>query len=393
MTAQAAATKTNGGPSTAQAESELFRRVAAYSQRPMKQPDRPLVFLEAGEPNFDTPAHVVEAMAEALRSGYTKYPPGAGDPELLEALAARVAARAKTAWGVDGIYVTHGASGGCGAAIFATVNPGDRVILPDPTYSLHADQVIAAGAAPIFCPLLSDFHLDLDALEVLARDARMIVLTNPTNPTGVVYTRDELLALGEIAEKHDLVVLSDEVYDHLVFDGIEFTSTLEIPTLRHRLIYAWSFGKTCAMTGWRIGYLAASPDRIKACRLVHRTVAASVNTATQRAALAALNTPAQVLEERRLDYQGRRDLVLEGLRGIDGVTYHTPAAAWYVFPRIERGATSAEIVQAALEHGVAIRSGAEYGPGGEGHIRISYSVDADKLVDGLGRLRKAISSL
>ncbi|GGJ40341.1 pyridoxal phosphate-dependent aminotransferase [Paenarthrobacter histidinolovorans] len=373
--------------------SDLFQRVAAYSQRPLHMPERDLILLEGGEPHFATPPHIIEAMTKALQDGYTHYPPGAGDSELREALATRVAAIAGTPWTANGIYITHGAAAACNAAIMAFVNPGDRVVLPNPTYSLHADQVIAAGGIPVFCTLAKDFHLDLAELENAAEGATMLVLTNPSNPTGVVYSREELAGLAEIANRHDLVVVSDEVYHNHVFDGFKYTSALAIPELRDRLIYTQTFGKSYAMTGWRIGYMAGPVEMMKACRTVHRTLAGSVNTAVQRAALAALDTPAEVLEEMRLGYQANRDLVQEHLSGLRGVSMQLPEAAFYTFVKVDLGVTSAELVELAASKGVTVRSGAEYGPDGEGFIRIAFCVPSEVLREGLIRLRELFEEL
>lgn len=373
--------------------SDLYARVAARSCRPLHQPNSGLISLDAGEPDFDTPPHIIEAMTAALQAGVTHYPHGAGDPELREALAHRVSALAGISWRADQIYITHGASGGCGAALMAFVNPGDKVLLPDPTYSLHADQIIAAGAFPTFFRLRTDFHLDLEALEAAAAGARMLLLTNPTNPTGVAYRRDELEAAGDIAKRHNLLVLSDEVYHNHVFDDHVYTSALQVPNLRERLIYAQTFGKLYAMTGWRIGYLAGSTDVIAACRDVHRTLAGSVNSAVQRAALAALDTSVEVLAAMRDEYRGRRDLVQDMLSGIPGVSMKLPEAGFYTFVRVPDGVSSNEVLKAAAGAGVAVRSGAEYGPGGEGHIRVSYCVPRAQLVEGLVRLRRVLEAL
>lgn len=363
-------------------------RIAAHSLRPASRPGPEVISLSSGDPDFDTPAFIREALAAALEAGYTHYVDNQGDAELRCALADTVSRRAGRAIQPSEVLVTHGGSGAISAALLATINPGDRVVLPEPTYSVYADVLRLIGAEPVFVPTDASFHLDLERLERASVDARMIVLCNPCNPTGVVYRRNELEGLAQLADQHDLLILSDEAYDHLVFDGVDFTSSLEIPGLQERLIYCQTLSKTYAMTGWRIGYLVASPAIVREAARMHRTFNGALNAAVQRAALVAVTTPTDWPDRMRQEYQYRRDLVLDILRQEPGFQLCSPDAAFYAFVHNPAGLSSQQMVEGALERGVAIRAGSEYGPSGEGYFRITFATGRGALTEGLRRLRE-----
>lgn len=363
-------------------------RIAAHSQRPASRPGPEIISLSSGDPDFDTPAYIREALVAAIEAGYTHYVDNQGDPELRLALADTVSRRASRRVEPSEVVVTHGGSGAITSALLATINPGDRVVLPEPTYSVYADILRLIGAEPVFVPTDATFHLDFDRLEQASIGARMIILCNPCNPTGVVYGRDEMEAVSDFANRRDLLVFSDEAYDHLVFDEVNFTSSLEIAGLEERLIYCQTLSKTYAMTGWRIGYLIASPAIVREAARMHRTVNGSLNAAVQRAALVAVTTPTDWPDRMRQEYQYRRDLVLEILREEPGFQLCSPDGAFYAFVRNSAGLSSQQMVEAALERGVAIRAGSEYGPSGEGYFRITFATGRDALVEGLRRLRE-----
>lgn len=373
--------------------SALVERIASHSRRPVSRPGRDVVSLASGDPDFETPAYIRNAHAAAIEAGYTHYADNQGDPELREALAAQLANVSGKNWSVSEIQVTHGGSGALAAGILATINPGEKVLLPDPTYSLYADLVMMIGGDPVTVVQTMDFHLDLDAIRAAAPSAKMIILCNPCNPTGVVYRRDELEALAKIAEEHDLWVVSDEAYDHIIYSDTEFVSTLAIPGLRDRLLYCQTFSKTYAMTGWRIGYLAGPADIIRAAGRVHRTFNGAMNSAVQRAALAAVITPSDAPERMRQEYEFRRQLSLDLLARIPELEVNPPAGAFYIFPKSRSGLSSEVMLQTAAKHGVAIRGGNEYGPGGEGFIRLAFSSTREDLNEGLTRLREIFAKL
>lgn len=371
----------------------LVERIARQSRRPASRPGNDMISLASGDPDFETPAYIRDAHAAAIDAGYTHYANNQGDPELREALATQLANVSGEPWTASEIQITHGGSGALAAAILATINPGDKVLLPDPTYSLYADLIVMIGGEPVTLPQTPDFHLDLDHLRIMARSAKMIILCHPCNPTGVVYRRDELEALAEIAEEHDLWVLSDEAYDHIVYSDTEFVSTLAIPGLRKRLLYCQTFSKTYAMTGWRIGYLAGPQERIKSAGLVHRTFNGAMNSAVQRAALTAVITPHEAPEMMRREYEFRRNRCMELLETIPELDVQRPDGAFYLFARSRSGYSSDAMRQRAQEHGLAIRGGNEYGIGGEGFIRLAFSSSREDIEKGFARLKHVFEDL
>lgn len=369
--------------------SEAVQRILAHSQRPASRPGPDVISLASGDPDFETPPHIRRALVEAIEAGHTHYGQFQGDPELRNALSDSIG----DSFSPNDVVITHGATSGLAATILATVNPGDRVLLPEPTYSLYADLIRLAAAEPVYIGQKSDFHLDLDALSDAAHGAKMVILCHPCNPTGVVYRRDELEAVGELAAEHDFLVLADEAYDHIVFDGVEFTSTLEIDELRDRLVYCQTFSKTYAMTGWRLGYIAAPPAIAAAIATVHRSMNGPMNTALQRGALAAVTIKSDWPMHMLGEYEARRELVFELLVGAPGFETKPPEGTFYAFVRHATHVSSSNVATMALERGVAVRAGSEYGPSGEGYIRIAFSTDRDRLREGVLRLRSLLASL
>ncbi len=363
---------------------ELARR----SLRPVtvSSPGPGVISLIAGDPDFPTPDPIREAMVGAVSSGFTRYAHSQGDPDLREFLASLLSRRSRRPYTSEQVLITHGASAALAVVMLAVLDPGQRVVIPEPTYSLYADLATVAGAEIAFVRHRPDLHLDLDGIAAAAARARMVVICNPCNPTGAVYSRAELEALADIAAEHDLLVLCDEAYDHIVYEGVDFTSALQIEGLAERLIYVQSFSKTYAMTGWRVGYLAAPREVVVAAAGLHRTFNGPVNSAVQRAALAAATLPDDRLEDMRREYQARRDIVVLMVAGCPGLRLRPPQGTFYALLGYRLSLPSTEVTRLALERGVAVRAGAEYGPGGEGFVRIAFSTDRSLLVEGLERL-------
>ncbi|MFE7434710.1 pyridoxal phosphate-dependent aminotransferase [Streptomyces tendae] len=362
---------------------ELRRR----SRRPALAPAPPgAVSLAMGEPDFPTPPTVVQAAVSALREGHTHYADQKGLGELRAALAARLPARPGRTWGADDVLVTHGATAALAAVVLATIGPGDRVVVPEPAYSLYADLVVLAGGTVDFVPLAPDLHWDLDALAAALPGAAMVVFSNPSNPTGIVHREEELEALGKLLDGTDTLVVSDEAYHRLVHPGHEPASALEIESLRDRTVYVQTFSKTYAMTGWRVGYLTGPREVVDAAAQVHRTWNGSVNTAAQHAALAALALPDTVVDAMVDRYRRRRELVVARLSGVPGLHLVPPEGAFYGFLRYDTGVPSEVVARELAEREVIVRAGAEYGPSGEGHLRISFAASEDDLWVGLERI-------
>ncbi|ROO61159.1 aspartate aminotransferase [Micromonospora sp. Llam0] len=357
------------------------------SRRPALAPAPPgAVSLAMGEPDLPTPAPVIEAAAAALRRGETHYADQRGLRQLRAALASRLPARPGRPWTAEDVVVTHGATAALAAVVLAMIGPGDRVVIPEPAYSLYADLVVLAGGTVDFVPLAPDLHWDLDALASALPGAAMIIFSNPSNPTGIVHREDELDALGKLLDGSDTLVVSDEAYHRLVYPAHAQTSALEIASLRDRTAYVQTFSKTYAMTGWRVGYLAGPREVVDAAAHVHRTFNGSVNTAVQHAALAALELPDTVVDAMVNTYGRRRETVVAKLSGVPGVHLVPPEGAFYGFLRYDADLPSEVVARELAERKVMVRAGAEYGPSGEGYVRISFAASDDDLRTGLDRI-------
>ena len=348
--------------------------------------------LALGEPDDDTPQLVVEAMVRALRGGHTRYVDFAGDPELREAIAEHVTATTGAAVTKAEVTVTHGAAAGLAATVAALVGPGDRVVFPDPTYSLYADLVRLAGAVPVPVRTTPDHHLDLDALVTALPGARAFLYCSPCNPTGAVYRRDELAALGAMLAGTDTIVVADEAYADFDYTGA-FTCAWNVPALVERVVLVRTFSKSYAMTGFRVGHVVAHHPVIDHIAAMHRTFNSAVNAAAQRAALAALQAGPALIEPMRARYRRRRGVLLDRLRMIPELETPDPEGAFYVFPRLRTDVPATEVVAALAAAGVKVRSGSEFGAGGEGHLTLAYAADEPVLVEAAARISTGLASL
>lgn len=370
--------------------SPLARPFTTRSWRTAAQPPADTIVLGVGDPDFDTPAHIRQALVDALDAGATHYGNWGGDPELRAALAALATRTAAREISDTQVVLTHGGNAALASTILTVVGPGQRVVIPSPTYPLYQTLVRAAGGEPVMVPHRADYHLDLDAIAAAAPGARLIVLCHPSNPTCAVYSRAELEGVAAIAERNGLYVLSDEAYDHAICDGVEFTSTLAVPGLAERLLYIQTFSKTYAMTGWRLGYVIAPLEVAEAVGAVHRSFNGALNTAVQRAGLAAITGPQDEPERNRREFELRRDLVSELLHGVPGVELGPAEATFYAWVRHGGDVESSVLQERAQERGVVVRAGSEFGPGGDGHLRIALSKPRDILATGVGRLREVL---
>jgi aspartate aminotransferase len=337
-----------------------------------------------GEPDFATPPEIVEAAVRALREGHTHYSDQNGLPTLRSAIAERLPG--PDGWSADDVLVTHGATAGLAAVILAMIGPGDRVVIPEPAYSLYADLVTLAGGVVEFVPLDEGFHWDLERLADALPGAAMVIFSNPANPTGIVHREEELEALGRMLDGTRTLVVADEAYHSLVYPGSTFRSALEVDSLRERTVYVQTFSKTFAMTGWRVGYLAGPRAVIGPAARVHRTALGSLNTAVQIAAVEALRLPHSVIEAMLIGYRRRRDVLLEVMTHAAGVGFTPPEGAFYALLRYDADMPSIVVTEELARRGVMVRAGSEFGPSGEGHIRISFAVSETDLRTGLERL-------
>ncbi len=368
-----------------------IERTSMRVQQPASSGD--MVSLAMGEPDFDTPPRIVQAAADALKNGFTHYAPLLGDKLLCEALAEEIAGQSGFPVRQGEVLVTHGGTAGLAAAILSIVNPGDRVVIPDPTYSLYADLVNMAGGICVPMPCKADLHWDLDRLANSLEDAKLFVFCNPGNPTGIVHTREEIETLGRLVNQHDVLVIADEAYSDLVFNGKPFTSVLQVPSFRGRTLFCQTFSKSYAMTGWRVGYLAGPADMISAAARVHNSVNGSVNTAVQRAAVVALKECKDDIKRMYDVYKERRVLMMDGLLAIPGLKLNEPEGAFYCFPSYSLPIPAIDMVALLREQGIAVRPGSEFGAAGEGHLRLSYAASKEAIAEGVKRLKRGFASL
>ena len=370
---------------------------AAARARALEAQGRSVVHLEIGEPDFDTPENVREAAKRAIDDGRTHYPPFPGIPELREAIAADSAKRRGFAPDPSNVFVTVGGKGVMYYAILALVDPGDEVIVPDPGYPIYESvtRFVGGTAVPIAIRQENNFRLDPDELASLVTPrTKLIVINSPANPTGGVLTREDLERIAAIAIEHDLVVLSDEIYSRILYTG-EHTSIAALPGMAERTIVLDGFSKTWAMTGWRLGY-GIVPGWLNRGfgRLIINTVSGAT-TFAQVGAVEAIAGPQDAVDMMVAEFKARRDLVVDGLNALPGVTCLRPEGAFYVFPEISgTGLTGAQLADKLLgEAGVSVLAGTAFGQVGANHIRLSYATSRANIEEALRRMRTVIEPL
>jgi aspartate aminotransferase len=348
-----------------------------------KQPPG-MLKLDSGDPHFPTPAHVVAEAKKALDAGLTRYAPGQGDPELLAAVCETVERETGARYAPDDVFATNGATSGIYAVFTAFLDPGDEVIVMDPTFSLYALVARQLGAVPVAVPHGPDYHLDVAAVRTAVTPrTRLIMVNNPNNPTGVVYRRDELQALADLCAERDLLLVADEAYEKILQPGCVHVPLLSLHEHRDRLILIHTFSKTYAMTGWRLGYVVAPSDLGSLLFGVHRAIAGPITTFVQRAGAAALRGSQDCVAEMRGEYGTRGALMHRLALGIPGLHPVTPQGGFYLYCRFDAALPARDVRQRIWDGGAAVRSGTEFGAAGEGHLRFSYSVDETTIEKGM----------
>ena len=341
-----------------------------------------VAFLSWAKPTSGTPDHINKAVIEAIKSGKTGgYSQSEGLPELREEIARKLKKDNDIEADASEIIVTVGAIEGLAASVMATIDPGDEVILPTPTYSTHIRQVMIASGKPVLVPLIeeSNFELDLNAIKnAITPRTKVILYCSPSNPTGTVFSEKHLRELAQIALDNDLTVITDEAYEYFTFDGREHFSIGSIPEMKNNVISTFTFTKTYAMTGWRIGYLHADKDMIAQINKAHIPFAICAPVASQYAALAALRGSQDCVWEFKDHYRKTRDLMCERLDTLSSVfSYVKPDGSYLMFPKIlgKEGTNSIEFSRKLLsEARVSTTPGIAFGPTGEKHIRLSFCV-------------------
>ena len=351
-----------------------------------------VISLGIGEPDFTTPPPIIEAGIRALNSGETHYTSNAGILELRQAVAGYIQERYGVSYDPKGgVIITVGVSEALYLTMTALLNPGEEVIVPTPCFVSYQAEVILAGGVPVELPtyVQNSFQVTPDDLRAaITPRTKAILLGYPNNPTGAVYTREVLLEIARIAEEHDLIVISDELYDQLVY-GVQHVCFASLPGMQERTILLGGFSKNYAMTGWRAGFACGPEEIIKGLVRIHQYTIMSAPTMSQMAALEALKNGGEYVIKMRDEYDRRRKLIVNGLNQL-GLPTFEPKGAFYAFPNIAvTGMDDETFAQKLLEEEkVACVPGSSFGAGGEGYVRCSYATAYEKIEEALRRMER-----
>jgi aspartate aminotransferase len=355
---------------------------------------RDIIHLEIGEPDFDTPRHIVDAAIQALRDGYTHYTPSAGLPALREAIAEYVSRTRHIPVHPSQVVVTPGGKPIMFFAILALCEEGDEVIYPNPGFPIYESMINFVGATPVPLRLRMDreFSFSADELaDLITPRTKLIILNSPANPTGGVLSQADLAAIAALVQDRDLMILSDEIYSRILYDG-EFASIASFPGMAERTIILDGFSKTYAMTGWRLGYGVMPTDLATHITKLMTNSNSCTNAATQMAGIQALRGPQDDVDRMVAAFRERREVIVDGLNAIPGFRCLKPRGAFYAFPNIEgTGLRSKALEELLLEKaGVATLSGTSFGAYGEGFLRLSYANSVENIRRALERIHDVV---
>ena len=370
---------------------------AAARARALEATGRDVIHLEIGEPDFDTPANIRRAATRALEDGFTHYGPPTGLPALREAIAADATRRKGFEVSPERVIVTPGAKPIMFYALLALAGPGDEVVYPDPGFPIYESMTRFVGATPVPIVLREEngFRLDTDELRRLVSSrTKLVIFNSPQNPTGSVLTKQDIEAIAAIAVERDVVVLADEIYGRILYEGTHH-SIAALPRLAERTIVLDGFSKTYAMTGWRLGYaIVPEPLVLPFSRLIINSVSCTASY-SQIAAVEALTGPQDSVEAMVREFRARRDLIVEGLNDIDGISCLEPDGAFYVFPNVSgTGMDGARFADRMLyEAGVSVLAGTAFGSSGVDHVRISYANSQDNIREALRRIEGVVAGV
>jgi aspartate aminotransferase len=358
--------------------------------RALEQQGKDIILLEIGEPDFDTPKNIVDAAIDALHHGWTHYGPSAGLPDLRTAIADHVSETRKVKVHSDEVVIVPGGKPIIFFSILALADTGDEVIYPNPGFPIYESMINYVGARPVPIRLKEekDFGLDVDELASLISDrTKLIILNSPQNPTGGVLSQRDIRDIGEVIADRNIMVLSDEIYSRLIFEG-EHYSIMSVPGFKDRTILLDGFSKTYAMTGWRMGYGVMRPDLAAHITRLMTNSSSCTASFTQIAGIEAIRGDQSSVDHMRAEFQRRRDAFVAGLNRIKGFSCRMPKGAFYVFPNITKtGWTSKKLADALLEDaGVACLSGTAFGEFGEGYLRFSVANSLENLNQAVTRL-------
>ena len=371
--------------------------------REMRAAGKDVIGLGAGEPDFDTPDNIKEAAIEAIRKGDTKYTAVDGTPALKKAIQAKFSRENHLSYELDQISVGTGGKQVLYNAFMATINKGDEVIIPAPYWVSYPDIVLLAGGKPkiIKCDEKNNFKLTPEKLKkAVSKKTKWIIINSPSNPTGSGYTKDEIIALSKILMKYkNLYILSDDIYEHITYDGFKFFTIAQIEKLKSRTLTMNGVSKSYSMTGWRIGYAAGPKEIIKAMAKIQSQSTSNPTSISQAAAVEALNGTQDFISERSNSFKERRNFVVESLNNIKGISCLSPEGAFYVFPNCKKLLnkktklkTDKDFVEKLLEKAeVAVVQGSAFGL--DGYFRISYATSMENLKKAMQRIKTFCDSL
>ncbi|MFC5147290.1 pyridoxal phosphate-dependent aminotransferase [Streptomyces aureoversilis] len=371
----------------------------------LKAAGRPVIGFGAGEPDFPTPGYIVEAAVEACRDPKNhRYTPAGGLPELKAAIAAKTLRDSGYQVEASQVLVTNGGKQAIYEAFAAILDPGDEVIVPAPYWTTYPESIRLAGGVPVdvVADETTGYRVSVEQLEAARTErTKVLLFVSPSNPTGAVYSREQVEAVGRWAAEHGLWVLTDEIYEHLVYGDAEFSSLpVVVPELRDKCIVVNGVAKTYAMTGWRVGWVIAPQDVIKAATNLQSHATSNVSNVAQRAAIAAVAGDLSAVDEMKVAFDRRRRTIVRMLNEIDGVLCPEPEGAFYAYPSVKallgkeirgkRPATSVELAALILEEvEVAVVPGEAFGT--PGYLRLSYALGDEDLVEGVSRIQKLLA--
>jgi aspartate/methionine/tyrosine aminotransferase len=356
-----------------------------------------VIHLEIGEPDFDTAKNICDAASKALNEGCTHYCSAQGLPELRRSIAKEMAREHEISIDPERIVVTPGAKPIMFYAILALLDEGDEAIYPNPGFPIYESVINFSGAKAVPIPLREelDFRLDVDELRAkVTKHTKLIIINSPQNPTGGVLEEDDIHTIAELAQENGITILSDEVYDHIIYETKPY-SIVRVPGMLNNTILLNGFSKTYAMTGWRLGYAILPPDLVThVVRLIINSVSCT-SPFTQYAGIEALTGPQDKVSQMVTEFKKRRDLIVDGLNNIPGISCRLPKGAFYAFPNVKKiGMDSKSFADHLLnEAGVATVDGAAFGQYGEGYLRLSYATSQENITKALERIKSVVSRI
>jgi aspartate/methionine/tyrosine aminotransferase len=356
-----------------------------------------VIDMSAGRPDFDTPVHIIEAAKKAMDDGFVHYTASGGIKELREAICEHLKVTIQVDYDPDQVIVTMGATEAAYVALHAILNPGDEVLVPDPMYVYYGGWSFLSGAKCVSVSFSDSDVFKLKAERIkkyITPKTKAIILTSPHNPTGQVYDKEELVKLGELAIKHDFYIISDDIYNRIIYDNVPYFNIAQIPEAKERVIIIQSFSKSYAMDGWRIGYLVAASPVVNQAIKLHQHAVSCSNSFVQMGALAALKGSQVCVQEMVDEFDRRRRLLMRSMDDM-GLSYIRPQGAFYLFLSIKKYEIDSEAFCNFIfdKAQLAIVPGNGFGAGGEGYVRISYATSYSKIEEGMKKFKAALRKL